>query len=59
MNDLQKRAKIWTIDGRVIICDSCIVKMSAIDKIHNVRYKIGCGYEHCKKEGRYELEMRF
>ena len=59
MNDLQKCSKIWREEGRIITCDSCITKISDIERVHSIRYKVGCQYDKCKKQGAYELEMRF
>lgn len=59
MNDYQKRAKIWQIEGRVIVCDRCIIKLKNIDSIYDIRFKMGCHRDNCKKDGIYEVKMNF
>ena len=53
------RTRIWRDEGRVITCDRHITGFSSIEKVYNIRKKIQCGFEHCTKDGRYEVELQF
>jgi len=53
------RTRMWQDEGRIVICNMCITKLNDIDSIYWIRRKIGCGAKGCKKDGAYEVKMRF
>ncbi len=57
--DEVRRTRMWQDEGRVVTCDRHITGFSNIEKIYDVRRKIGCGFKNCPKAGRYEVELKF
>ncbi len=53
------RTRMWQDEGRVVVFDRHIIGISDIDRVYNIRRKIGCGSKGCMKDGAYEAKMRF
>ena len=53
------KTRMWQDEGRIVICNMHITTLSDIERIYWARRKIRCGYDNCKKDGAYEVLMKF